>query len=197
MSNSVKEIAISGGIGSGKTYICNVFEALGIPVYYSDNRAKDLVNESLELKTKIQSLLGSESYLNGVYNTTFVTSQVFNNKSLLQKLNTIIHPAVAIDYKSWVNINNHHPYLIKESAIIFELGIEKKFHKTLLITANQDLRIDRVIKRDPWRSKSEIEAIIRKQLSDSEKEKRSDYTINTNESELILPHIIKIHNSLQ
>ncbi len=196
MSNSPKQIAITGGIGSGKTYICSIFETLGVPVYYSDTKAKNLVNQSNELKNKIQSLLGSESYLNGAYNTKFVALKVFENKDLLQKLNAIIHPAVALDYKAWLEGNKKHFYLLKESALIFELSMEAHFHKTILVTADQSLRVERVLKRDSWRSQEEVEAIFNKQWSDADKVALANFTISTNESELLLPHIIKIHQEL-
>jgi len=196
MSGSPKEIVITGGIGSGKTYVCRLFEKLGAPVYYSDSRAKELVNESLDLKTKIESLLGSESYINGTYNTKFVSSRVFNNKQLLQKLNNIIHPAVAENYRCWVAKHHNYPYTVKESALIFELNLEAQFNKTVLITANEELRIDRVLKRDPWRGKSEVKAIINKQLSDAEKESRTNFIISTNKSNLVLPQVLKVHKAL-
>lgn len=196
MNNPIKEIAITGGIGSGKSYISAVFEKLGIPVYYSDNRAKDLVNTKREIKDKIISLLGKKAYHKGTYDSKFVASQVFKDKRLLEKLNSIIHPIVAKDYKSWVASNNSSPYLLKESALIFELNIEGDFYKTILAKAEKQHRIERLLKRDTWRTKKEIEAIFSKQLTDRIKEDKSDFVINTKPTELIVPQIIKIHESL-
>ena len=196
MTNPPYEIAITGGIGSGKTFICKVFEKLGTPVYYADSKAKELVNSNQNLAHKIQSLLGKESYMDGIYNTKYVANKVFNDAELLSKLNSIIHPAVAEDYRLWVIENNSSSYVLKESALIFELNLQKLFHKTIVVTAPNDLRTERIIKRDPWRNKTEIESIFEKQLNSEEAASQADFILATDESELLLPQIVKIHDSL-
>jgi dephospho-CoA kinase len=192
----LKEIAITGGIGSGKTFVCAIFKKLGVPVYYADSEAKNLVNEDVELKNKIQFLLGKESYVGGVYDTKFVAKKVFGNVDLLKKINAIIHPAVAKDYRKWVKKHNADTYILKESALIFELGMQNLFYKTILVTADENLRMKRLVKRDSWRNKSEVEAIFDKQLSDKEKIPKADFILSTNETELLLPQVIKIHEEL-
>lgn len=193
--NSI-EVAITGGIGSGKSYVCAVFECLGTPVYYADIRAKYLVNHNSKLKKQIKKLLGEQSYINDIYDTKFVADTVFGNQKLLSELNAIIHPAVEGDYKEWVNNNSNSNYLIKESALVFELDKASHFYKTILITADKEIRIERLLKRDPWRSVKDIKAILAKQLDDKAKIKKADIIINTNGSELILPQIVSIHESL-
>ena len=120
-------IAIAGNIGSGKTTVARFIEEFGFPVYYSDDRAKAIVNESEDLKIKIKELLGEESYdENGLYDRKFVADQVFNNRDLLQQLNEIIHPAVRIDFENWVK--KQSKYLVfKETALLFSITHSTSF----------------------------------------------------------------------
>ncbi len=120
-----KIIGLTGGIGSGKTTVARFIEEFGFPVYYSDDRAKAIVNESEELKIKIKELLGEESYdKNGFYDRKFVAEKVFSHKDLLQQLNEIIHPAVRIDFEDWVK--KQTKYLVfKETALLFELKLNR------------------------------------------------------------------------
>lgn len=180
-----KIIGLTGGIGSGKTTVAHFIEEFGFPVYYSDDRAKAIVNESEELKIKIKELLGEDAYdENGLYDRKFVADKVFNNRDLLQELNEIIHPAVKIDFENWVN--KQSKYLVfKETALLFELKLNRQCYKSLLVTAEDNIRIKRVMDRDK-KTYREVEAVMEKQMPERDKIKMADCIIynNTNLEEL-------------
>lgn len=180
-----KIIGLTGGIGSGKTTVAHFIEEFGFPVYYSDDRAKAIVNESEELKIKIKELLGEDAYdENGLYDRKFVADTVFNNRDLLQELNEIIHPAVKIDFENWVN--KQSKYLVfKETALLFELKLNRQCYKSLLVTAEDNIRIKRVMDRDN-KTYREVEAVMEKQMPERDKIKMADCIIynNTNLEEL-------------
>lgn len=174
-----KLIGITGGIGSGKTSAANVIKTQGFPVYFSDIRAKELANENSELKTKIITLLGKEAYdRENQYNRKWVGEQIFHRPNLLAQLNSLIHPVVRIDFQQWLDRQNA-PLVFKETALLFELNLDKKCYKSLLVTADDKLRIKRAMNRD-GKTQAEIEAIIQKQMPEEEKIKRADYVIYNN-----------------
>lgn len=180
-----KIIGLTGGIGSGKTTVAKFIEDFGFPVYYSDDRAKDIVNDNDDLKVKIKELLGDESYdENGLYNRKFVSEKVFNNKDLLQSLNEIIHPAVRLDFEDWVK--KQTKYLIfKETALLFELKLHKQCYRSVLVTAEDNIRIKRVMDRD-GKTYREVQSVMEKQMPEKEKIKLVDCIIynNTNLDDL-------------
>lgn len=180
-----KIIGLTGGIGSGKTTVARFIEEFGFPVYYSDDRAKAIVNESEDLKIKIKELLGEDAYdENGLYDRKFVADKVFNNRDLLQQLNEIIHPVVRIDFENWVK--KQSKYLVfKETALLFELKLNRQCYKSLLVTAEDNIRIKRVMDRDN-KTYREVEAVMEKQMPERDKIKMADCIIynNTNLEEL-------------
>lgn len=174
-------IGLTGGIGSGKTTVARLIEKSGYPVYYSDIRAKEIVNDDEGLKAKIVSLLGKEAYdYNGQYNRKWVAGQVFENQELLQALNAIIHPAVKIDFESWV-AQQKTRFVFKETALLFELNLDQNCYKSILVTAEDNLRIKRVMDRD-GKTYREVEAIMQKQMPEKEKAQRADFIIYNNSS---------------
>ena len=158
-----KIIGLTGGIGSGKTTVAKFIEEFGFPVYYSDDRAKSIVNENELVKTKIIELLGNEAYnKDGLYDRKFVSEKIFNNSELLMQLNGIIHPAVKDDFENWVS--QQKKYLIfKETALLFELKLNLQCYKSLLVTAEDNLRIKRVMDRDR-KTYREVKSVIENQL---------------------------------
>lgn len=174
-----KIIGLTGGIGSGKTTVAKIIEEMGFPVYYSDDEAKNIVNKDSVLKEKITKLLGENAYdENGLYNRKYVAGKVFNNDELLQKLNSLIHPTVKKDFENWVK-NQNAEFLFKETALLFELKLNESCYKSLLVTADDNIRIKRVMDRDN-KSYREVDAIIQKQMSEKEKIKLSDFIIENN-----------------
>ncbi|MCJ8153538.1 dephospho-CoA kinase [Chryseobacterium sp. SSA4.19] len=180
-----KVIGLTGGIGSGKTTVARFIEEFGFPVYYSDERAKAIVNENDGLKLRIKALLGDEAYdEHGLYDRKSVSEKVFNDKELLHQLNEIIHPAVRIDFEDW--LKKQTKYLVfKETALLFELKLNQQCYKSLLITAEDNIRIKRVMDRDS-KTYREVQAIMEKQMPEKDKIKLADCIIynNTNIDDL-------------
>lgn len=174
-----KVIGLTGGIGSGKTTVARFIEEFGFPVYYSDDRAKTIVNEDDGLRLKIKELLGNEAYdTNGLYDRKTVAEKVFNDKELLDQLNEIIHPAVRIDFENW--LQRQTKYLVfKETALLFELKLNRQCYKSLLITAEDNIRIKRVMDRD-GKTYREVQAVMEKQMPEKDKIKLADCVIHNN-----------------
>lgn len=171
------KIGITGGIGSGKTFICKIFEQLGVPVYYADERAKFLMNNQEEVINAIKTAFGEASYKDGTLNRAYLAENVFNNKENLTKLNNIVHPAVFKDTQQWISQHQDAPFVLKEAALLFETGTYTQFDKNILVTAPEEVRIIRVMERDKV-SKEQVEARMKNQLSDAEKMELADYIIN-------------------
>ncbi|WP_262149297.1 dephospho-CoA kinase [Chryseobacterium foetidum] len=180
-----KIIGLTGGIGSGKTTVAKFIEECGFPVYYSDDRAKEIVNDNEELKLKIKALLGPQAYNEkGLYDRKFVSEMVFNDSELLQALNEIIHPAVRIDFEDWVK--KQEKYLVfKETALLFELKLNKQCYRSILVTAEDNIRIKRVMDRD-GKTYREVQSVMEKQMPEKEKIKLANCVIynNTNLDDL-------------
>ena len=168
-------VALTGGIGSGKTTVAKMFRKLGVPVYNSDKEAKKLMRSSKKIRTAIKAILGDKAYDGKKLNKDFIASKVFKDKSLLKQLNAIVHPAVRIHFMAWSS-KQGAPYVIQEAAIIFENGMHEFYDKIILVTAPLELRVHRVIERDSI-SESEIVNRMKNQWEDSRKIKLSDYVI--------------------
>ena len=190
----VKVIGLTGGIGSGKTTVAKLFKELGIAVYIADKEAKLLMKSSIKIKQKIITLLGKNAYRDRLPNKKFIAEQVFNNTPLLNELNAIIHPELAIHFKAWIK-KQTGTYIIKEAAILFESGAYKTCDKIILITAPEALRIERVLQRDTT-TKEAILARIKHQLSDNEKIKNAHFVINNINLEDTKKEVFKIHNTI-
>ena len=184
----MKLIGLTGGIGSGKSTVAGLFRTLGIPVYESDARAKFLMNNAPGLRQQIIALLGSESYTSpNEINRSWIASKVFNNPPLLSQLNGIVHPAVFQDLVDWVAMDTQQqaPYLIQESALLFEEDLAKRFMAIILVVTPAEVRIDRVMKRDGI-TRDEVLRRIENQWQDDQKIPRSDFIIyNVGERSLI------------
>jgi len=190
----MKKIGITGGIGSGKTYISNIFKSLGIPLFNSDIEAKILMNSSKKLISQIKKEFGEDIYTNGNFNKEKLSSIVFSNSDKLQKLNSLVHPIVKEEFNNWCK-KQTSPYVIKEAAILFESKSHLGLEAVICVSAPLELRIKRLFKRDNS-SEMEIKKRIENQISQEEKEKLSDYIIINDEKNLLLPQIIKIHEKL-
>ena len=183
-------VGITGGIGSGKSYVCSIYQKMGIPVYNSDKEAKLLMNNSLELRDELTKEFG-EIYNKEGLNREKLGAIVFNDKSKLEKLNAIVHPKVGQHFDDWKNAQTSK-IIIKEAAILIESGTYKQVDKIGLVTAPLELKIERVQKRDNF-TRTQIENRINKQLSDNEKLKYADFVINNNQSQLLLPQLLAIY----
>jgi dephospho-CoA kinase len=187
------QIGVTGGIGSGKSVVCQLFSCLEIPIYNADSRAKWLTNHNPEIREKVISLLGPESYrIDGSYNTSFVASVVFKNENLLTKLNAIIHPVVMQDTKKWVSEHAYAPYVIKEAAIMNGAGKGNSLDYVVVVEAPEELRIERILQRDS-RKEEEIRAIIKRQVSDEAREKIADFVITNDKTSALIPQVLQLH----
>lgn len=190
-------VGISGGMGSGKTLVCNIFKVLGIAVYDSDLEAKRIMETNEEVKKEIINLLGEESYLNNLtLNRKFIAQKVFNQTDLLSKLNQIVHPAVREDAEVWsIKLSQHNNYFIRESAILFETGLYKQLNCNILVIAPRELRIQRVKNRDRL-SEEEIDIRMNQQWNDEQKLPLTDFVIINDGKTLLIPQILKINQTL-
>ncbi|MHB8258968.1 MAG: dephospho-CoA kinase [Bacteroidia bacterium] len=188
-------VGLTGGMGSGKSTVAKVFETLGINVYYSDERAKELYFLP-KVKPQIEQLLGKEAYLNGtILNKGYISQKIFSDAKLLKKVNAIIHAEVQHDFKVFTHQHQNEPYIIQESALLIEAKLLTMIDKLIVVTSTLDLRKQRIIKRNHL-SEEEITKRIHQQLPDEEKIKFADWVIENNEEKLLIPQILKIHQSL-
>lgn len=188
-------VGITGGIGSGKTTVCKIFEVFGIPVYYADERAKWLLNNDNLIIESVISLLGSDAYSNGLLNRSFIANKVFNDSTLLEAYNNIIHPAVAEDTLIFSSKYLDKPYILKEAALLVETGSYLTLDKLILVTSSLQERINRVIQRDNVAEK-EVLVRIKNQLPEEEKLKVADYIIVNDGNSSLIEQVKAIHQEL-
>lgn len=185
-------VGITGGIGSGKTTVCKVFEVLGIPVFYADLRAKLLMESDPDLIKGIKKKFGNEIYsADGTPDRRRLASIVFNDASRLEELNSLVHPAVFRDFELWTESCNA-PYVLKEAAILFESGSDKDCDFTVVVTSPADLRIERVIARDMVGA-ADVKKRMEKQMSDEEKISMANFNLLNDEHQLLIPQILRLH----
>lgn len=193
----MKKIGITGGIGAGKSLVCKVFELLDIPNYPADFRAKWLQSNDQELKAKIAFHFGKEAYFdNGELNRDFLSKEVFGNDEKLELLNHLVHPAVAEDFKKWCKQHADKPYILKEAALLFETGSYKQLDATIIVHADQELRLKRTLQRDPHRTEESVLAIMKKQFSDEKRMALADYVIYNDESRSVIKQVMELHEEL-
>ena len=189
------KVGITGGIGSGKSTVCKIFETLGIPVYYADDRAKLLMTSSKSLVNSIKELLGENAYSsNGELNRPFIAEKVFKHKELLNKLNALVHPAVWKDGEEW-HQKQQSPYTIKEAALLFESSGNQFLDKIITVIAPEEIRIQRVMARDSV-SQEQVQSRMNKQWAESKKAAMSDYVITNDGKTMLIPQVLHIHQSL-
>ncbi len=187
-------IGITGGIGSGKSTVAKVFETLGIPVFYADEAAKELMNSDPILKEKIIHAFGKESYKDEKLDRQYLATLVFNDPEKLNLLNSIVHPATIEDAEKWMQ-QQTSPYSIKEAALIFESGAQKGLDHVIGVSAPEPLRILRTMNRDQI-TKAEVVARMNRQMDENVKMKLCDFIITNDEQELLIPQVIALHEKL-
>jgi dephospho-CoA kinase len=174
-------VGLTGGIGSGKTTVAKLFEQLGVPIYIADIEAKRLMSTSKVIRRKLIALFGDSAYVNDELNRKYVASKIFNDATLLAKMNSIVHPKVGKDFKRWLK-KQSSVFVIKEAAIIFEHQMESDYDYVITVTANIEDKIERILKRDNT-TRERVLDIIKNQMSDEEKISKSDFVIINNELE--------------
>ncbi|TKC10816.1 dephospho-CoA kinase [Pedobacter polaris] len=188
------KIGITGGIGSGKTTVCKVFETLGIPVFYADTVAKQIMVTDQVLIDGIKSTFGNDSYLqNGELNNKHIAAIVFNNLKELEKLNALVHPAVFRAFDLWEKeMPSTVPYTLKEAALLFESGSYKMCDKNILVTAPLITKLTRVMQRDGV-TEDQVKARMDKQFTDKQKAKMADYFIENTENNSVIMQVLDLH----
>ena len=169
------QIAVTGNIGCGKTTICQMMENEGVPVYYSDVHAKQLMNQNESLIDSIKERFGKESYYDGMLNRKWIASIVFDDATALNDLNNLVHPVVQKDYLNWLS-QQTKDIVAYESAILIEHGNQGNFDFVILVQCPEKIRSVRIQKRDGL-TLDEVQARTRFQLQDEEKIKYADYLI--------------------
>lgn len=189
-------VGITGGIGSGKSTVSAIFELLQVPVYNADLRARLLMTEDQALAKAITQNFGEEAYREGQLNRQYLAEKVFASRTATDRLNALVHPAVARDFDHW-STSQQAPYVLKEAALLFETGSYKALNQVVLVTAPKELRILRVQKRDPQRSREQIENIIDKQMSETEARNLANEVLINDGRSLLIPQVIAIHEKIK
>lgn len=189
-----KIIGLTGGIGSGKSTVARMFNALGVPIYISDDEAKKLMESSKSIQHDLLALFGPSTYLNGRLNRPFISSKVFKDKALLSKLNAIVHPKVAAHFKAWLS-NQNSIYIIKEVAILFETNSQDNYDCIITVVAPLEKRLQRVVKRGD-KSEESVRMIVSNQLPDAEKTERSDFVISNNSISKTKSIVASLHKEI-
>ena len=190
----VLKVGLTGGIGSGKSTVAQIFEVLGIPVYYADVEAKRLMNEDPELRSAIVEAFGKQAYHENTLNRKYISSIVFSDRAKLDLLNSIVHPATKKDGETWM----HHqitPYAIHEAALIFEANVNERLDYVIGVSSPMELRIKRAMQRDNA-SREEVLERMNKQLDVETKISRCDFVLINDEQQLLIPQVLALHEKL-
>ena len=185
------KVGLTGGIGSGKSTVAKIFEVLGIPVYYADDAAKQIMNTDKELKAALIKHFGDQTYQNDELNRPWLASIVFGDTEKLKLLNSLTHPATIRDANRWIQ-QQTSAYIIKEAALMFESDAYKYLDKIVGVSAPVELRIKRVMERDHV-TRDEVLSRMNRQMNEEEKMKRCDFVIFNDEQQLLLPQVLKLH----
>jgi dephospho-CoA kinase len=189
------KVGVTGGMGSGKTLVCRIFEILSIPVYYADYHAKRLMESDSGIREELCRLFGSAIVSKDKINREKLAQIIFNDNRALKSMNGIIHPAVRKDFEAWVNKITGCDYVIEEAAILFESGAYKLLDFNITVSAPEEMRIKRVILRDDTTRESVLNR-LRNQMNEEERNRVADAVICNDESELLIPQVIGLHNRI-
>jgi dephospho-CoA kinase len=188
------KLGVTGGIGSGKTSVCRVFNVLGIPVFSADPEAREIMENDKSIIRRINSIAGKNLYINGSLDRMQLATLIFNDSTLLEKVNSLVHPVVFEHFIKWEK-EQTAPYVIMEAAILFESGASKLVDRIASVVAPAEERIIRVINRNTHTREQVLER-MRNQIDDEARMKLSDYVIHNSEKDMIIPSILKIHDDI-
>lgn len=188
------KVGITGGIGSGKSTVCAMLEEMGVAVYNSDARAKELMTTSATLREAIVARFGAECYTSEGLNRGYLAERVFGDAEELAALNSLVHPAVMADFEAWAE-RQEGSYVVFESAILFEAGLEQRVDMAVAVLSPEELRIERAMRRD-GASREQVVARIRRQLSDDERADRAKYAIVNVDLEELREDVEQLHRRL-
>lgn len=185
-----KVIGLTGGIGSGKTTIANYFATMGIPVYIADDEAKKVM-QSENIVKQIKATFGDSLFENEILNRAKLAEIVFNNAAKLAELNAIVHPAVKKDFEQWLDENKKNNYVVYEAAILFESGRYKECDVIITVTAPEETRIERVVKRDNT-TREQVLSRMKMQWDDEKRISLSNFVINNSNLKIAKEEVVKI-----
>ena len=185
------KIGLTGGIGSGKSTVAKIFEVLGIPVYYADDAARQIMNTDKELKAALVKHFGEQTYKDKELNRPWLASVVFGDSEKLKLLNALTHPATIRDANRWIQ-QQTSPYIVKEAALLFESDAYKYLDKIVGVSAPTELRLSRAMQRDGV-TRDEVLSRMNRQMNEQEKMKRCDFVIVNDEQQLLTPQVLKLH----
>ena len=188
------KVGVTGGIGSGKTLICQIFEKIGMPVFYADSEARKILNHDKTVVDKVSSLFGADIYNEDGINKARLANVIFNNQDALNTINSIVHPVVKSRFQNWLSTLNT-TYAIEEAAILVETGSYKELDYTVLVYAPKELRISRAMSRD-GNTREEIEERMKNQIPDEEKFQKVNKVIYNDNSRMVIPQVLEIHEQL-
>jgi dephospho-CoA kinase len=188
------KLGVTGGIGSGKTSVCKVFGVLGVPVFSADRVAKDIIDGDEDVKEAINLIAGKDLYINGTLDRMALATLIFNNRKLLEKVNSLVHPVVFEYFAKWER-DQAASYIIMEAAILFESGASKLVDKIATIIAPVEERLKRVMLRSKL-SRDQVFERMKNQMDDESRIRLSDYIISNSENDMIIPAVLKIHKDI-
>jgi dephospho-CoA kinase len=192
--NSPFKLGITGGIGSGKTSVCRVFDVLGIQVFSADRVASEIVENEGAIRNNLNSITGRDLYKNGSLDRMELAGIIFNDNAILEKVNLLVHPLVFDRFSKWADVQESK-YVIMEAAILFESGASAIVDRIATVVAPVDQRVERVIQRNKL-SREQVMERIQNQMDDETRMKLSDYVIYNSENDMIIPSILKIHDDI-
>jgi len=188
------KVGVTGGIGSGKTMVCQLFALLGVPVFYSDLVSKEILEKDPEVRNSVISLFSEKAFNGSVPERAFLASKVFNNEAELMALNAILHPKVRERFEQWCTQQNSE-YVLNEAAILFEAGSHKMLDAVIVVSAPDELRIDRVMKRDGVSKEAVLERMS-KQMPQDEKVDLADHVIMNKGTTSLIEQVQKVHREI-
>ncbi len=190
-----KLVGVTGGIGSGKTLVCDILTKLGVPVYYADREARRLMEEDPEVAGEISRLLGKRAYRNGKLDRSYISEKVFGNDELLHSLNKVVHPSVRRDFADWASRQGDAGYVVEEAAVLFESGAHRYMDLTVLVLAPEKVRIRRVMERDGV-DETSVRKRMMHQMDEDRKREMADHLIYNSGGEMLLPQVVELHKKL-
>ena len=190
----VLRVGLTGGIGSGKSTVAQIFEVLGIPVYYADIAAKKIMNEDEGLRSAIKNIFGEQAYANNILDRKYISSIVFSDPAKLQQLNALVHPATKKDGEAWMQ-EQTSPYAIHEAALIFEAKVSDRLDLVIGVSSPIELRIKRATERDKV-SREEVLKRMEQQLDEEVKMSKCDFVLINDEQQLLIPQVLTLHEKI-
>ena len=189
------KVGITGGIGTGKSTVCRIFTAFGIPCYDADTRAKWLTENHPGIREALIQHFGPEVFAGGILNRPFLAGAAFKDASKTELLNNITHPPLREDFSKWTNVQVQlgAPYVLKEAALLYEAGSYKELDTMIVVTAPLEMRVRRVLKRDTQRTEQQVLDIINRQWPDEKKIAMANHIITNDEQSLLIPQVIALH----